>query len=167
MAYQVTPWSLIAVFRPWLAEIAAPSHIWKKALSCLDVRNSLQHVRGWSVEPCLRFSFDCQVQGQQSALSTCSAVILPYLSLWRLSSWVEFLQHFLTFSAPSSTDRLIHAWMLQCPLIQSYWVMFGGGLLSRSSQTHNWFSITTTNKQQSFEAHLLIRINIIIQCRDL
>lgn len=63
-----------------------------------------------------------------------------------LTCLFNILQRFLTFSALSLTDRLIHVLVLQYPLIQCYWVISGDGLLSRSAQSPNWFSIMTNNR---------------------
>lgn len=144
MAYQVMPWSLIAMFCSSLAERQTPLHACINALHYLDIINSYPYVCGLPIEPCLHFSIEWEAQGQQGTQQV-------YRSLKHHS----VMKYFLTFSAPSSSVQLIRVWMLQCTPIQRYWVIFGDGLLSRSSHTQNWFSIMTTNKQYRFEATLL------------
>ena len=77
MAYQVTPRSLIALFRPWLAETPpAPPHTGKKAHYCLHIINRpaaclLSHV-------CI-FSISCEAQGQQQSVKMqCCHFALPF-----------------------------------------------------------------------------------------
>lgn len=116
MAYQVTlPWSLIALFRFWQAKILTPLHHRKKALYCLGIINSLQHVYRGSLVSTV----------QQNALSKC-----PYLSLQHFSLQVEMI--FATFSHLFSSVIDLTDWFM-CGGFSICW--FRDGLLSRSSQT--------------------------------
>lgn len=147
MAYQVTPpWSLIALFRSWQAKIRTPLHHWKKALYCLGIINSLQHVYRGSLV----------LTVQQSALSKCNIVILHYLSLEHFSLQVEMI--FATFSHLFSsvidlTDWLIHVWRLQYLLIERWAVVqeLSDSIMVFNNDNHQTeLRSTFTNKDKSW-----------------
>lgn len=83
MAYQVTPRSLIALFRPWLAETPTVTAYSEKKRKGEDFKNSPP------ARLCSRLGIDCKVQGRNAAASFCLA-LFSHEQKW-------FLPHFPTF----------------------------------------------------------------------
>lgn len=130
MAYQVTPRSLIALFRPWLAETPTVTAHSKRGRERIS-KNSPPARLG------SRLGIDCKVQGQNAAASFLPHPFFPRVEvIFTTFSNHYVLRHWLS--------RLIHASVHL--LIQCYWVISGDGLSSRSSQTRHRFLITTNQK---------------------
>lgn len=130
MAYQVTPRSLIALFRPWLAETPTVTAYSEKKGRERISKIALQLVCARASASTVKFKVEMRRR--------------RFASPFFLTSRSDFYHIFQPLSAPSLTEPIDHASVY--PLIQCYWVISGDGLSSRSSQTRHRFLITTNQK---------------------